>query len=276
MDTGASHTDATADLPRAGFWRRWFATLIDSILVMLPFQILAAVLFSVTAGMVQMDSGFFRVCSAAETIPQSLDPPPPHDSNYAGVCRISFFGATTGAILTVGRVTREGSTTRTVSQGYMLDKDGKPIHGTSIDGIVWLALLAYLVGAIWKTGRTLGARVARVRVIDTTEPGVPGVRLHKAIIRYLAMAIGFVPVFAVLISRTAVAGGADAMFNEDFFGWFTYAAGLGLLWTVALIFQVSMKKDPVYDRLAGTAVVREDYSVEQQDLANKTRLSRMP
>src|SRR5664279_2006524 len=119
MDTNASHLEATADLPRGGFWRRWAATLVDSIVVMFPFQILAAVLFAVTAGMVQMDSGFFSVCAGVKTIPEFLDPPPPRDSNFARVCRISFFGAPTGAILTVGRTTREGASTTTVSQGYM-------------------------------------------------------------------------------------------------------------------------------------------------------------
>ena len=70
---------------------------------------------------------------------------------------------------------------------------GKPIHGTSIDGIVALAFLAYLVGMVWKTGRTLGARIVRVRVVDTAEPDASGVPLRKAIIRYLAMVIGTVP-----------------------------------------------------------------------------------
>jgi hypothetical protein len=258
MDIGGSRIEATADLPRAGFWRRWLATLIDSVVVMFPFQILAAVLFAMTAGTVQMDSGFYRYCAAANTVQQSLDPPPPHDSNFARVCRISFFGAPTGAILTVGRVTRDGSATTTVSQGYMLDKDGTPIHGTSIDGIVGLALLIYLVGMIWKTGRTLGARIVAVRVIDAAAPGVSEVPIRKAIIRYLAMAIGFVPMFAVLIYQYAVnSGGADAVFTGNFFRWFTYAGVFGLLWVVALIFQIATKKDPVYDRLAGTAVVRD-------------------
>jgi hypothetical protein len=79
----------------------------------------------------------------------------------------------------------------------MLDKNGTPINGTGIDWLVQLALLAYLVGMIWKTGRTLGTRVAGLRVIDTTQPGTSGVPIHKAVIRYLAMAIGFVPMLAV-------------------------------------------------------------------------------
>jgi uncharacterized RDD family membrane protein YckC len=144
----------------------------------------------------------------------------------------------------------------------MLDNDGKPIHGKSIDGIVGLAFLAYLVAMIWKTGRTLGDRVVGVRVVDVAAPSVSGVPIRKAIIRYLAMAIGAVPAFAVLIYHYAVsAGGADAIFTGSFFQWFMYAGAFGLLWIVVLSFQVASKKDPVYDRLAGTAVVI-DRSVE--------------
>lgn len=46
------------------------------------------------------------------------------------------------------------------------------------------------------------------------------------------------------------------MFTGDFFRWFMYAGLLGVLWVVVLIFQIATKKDPIYDRLAGTAVVR--------------------
>jgi uncharacterized RDD family membrane protein YckC len=257
MDTGASSTDATTELPRAGFWRRWLALVIDGIIVMFPFQVLAAMLFAMTAGMIQMDSGFFRSCVNGKTIPQALNPPPPHDSNFARVCRISFFGAPTGAILTVGRVTREGNTTTNVSQSYMLDKDGAPIKGTSIDWIFQLAFIAYLVGMIWKTGKTLGARFVGVRVIDAANPGTSGVPLGKTIARYLAMMIGAVPAFVVLIyQRIAVGGSADAMFTGDFFRWFAVAAVLGGLWVLVLIVQIARKRDPVYDRLAGTSVVR--------------------
>jgi hypothetical protein len=257
MDTGAPATAAMTDLPRAGFWRRWLATLIDSIIVMLPFQVLAAVLFAMTAGAIQMNSGFASICAPTKTISPSLDPPPPHDSNFARLCKTSFLGATTAATLTVGRTTREGSVTRTVSRAYMLDRDGNPIHGTSIDWAFWPAFLAYLTGMIWKSGKTLGARVAGVRVVDIAQPAAPGVALRKTIIRYLAMGIGAVPALAVLIyPRIAVGGDADAMFTAGFFEWYAYAAGFGALWVIFLVVQIAMKKDPVYDRLAGTAVLK--------------------
>jgi uncharacterized RDD family membrane protein YckC len=254
----ASIPGTKSDLPRAGFWRRWFAVLIDWIVVIFPFQVLAAILFAVTAGGVQMNNGFFRVCAPATTIPKDLDPPPPHDSNLANICRVSLFGATTGAILTVGRSTRVGTTTTNVTQSYMVDADGKPIRGTSIDWIGQLTFLAYLIAMVCKTGRTLGARVAKVRVVDAAQPGTPGVPLGKTIIRYLAMVIGAVPAFAVLIyQRVTVGGSADAMFTGSFFQWFMYAGVLGAIWVVVLVIQIARKTDPVYDRLAGTAVLRE-------------------
>jgi uncharacterized RDD family membrane protein YckC len=259
MTVDALLADTTADLPRAGFWRRWLATIIDTIVVMFLFQLLVAVLFALTAGAVQMDSGLFSICTAEKTLPQqALDPPPPHDSNFARTCRFSFFGARTGSTLTVGRITREGTTTTTVEQGYMLDKDGKPIRGTSIDGIAELALLGYLIAMIWKTGRTLGARVLRVRVVDIAAPTTSGIPLHKVIARYLAMTIGSLPLFVVLLYQSAAAGGdADAMFIAGHFKWFTYTGVLAALWGLLLIFQTAAKTDPVYDRLAGTAVLKE-------------------
>jgi uncharacterized RDD family membrane protein YckC len=257
MDTGAPPLDAALDLPRGGFWRRWLATLIDCFVVMIPFQILAVVLFSLTAGTVQMDSGLYSFCAPTEKIPELLDPAPPHDSNFARVCRFSFFGVPNGATLTVGHTTREGSTTTTVSQGYMLDKDGTPINGTAIDGLVELALFAYLVCMIWKTGRTVGGRILGLRVIDTTQPDTTQVPIHKAVIRYLAMAIGFVPMFAALTYQYAVTNhSADAMFTGNFSRWFMCAGAFEVLWGIVLIMQIAMKKDPFYDRLAGTAVVR--------------------
>jgi uncharacterized RDD family membrane protein YckC len=249
--------DATTGLPRAGFWRRILSIIIDFIIVMLPFQILAAVLFALTAGMVQMNGGLtLTTCENGTEIPGSLDPPPPHDSNFTRVCRTSLFGATTGAVLTVGRVTRKGATTTTVNQSYALDKNGTPIRATSIDSIVDLVLLAYLVGMVWKSGRTLGARVVGVRVVDAEYPDTPGVPLRKAIIRYLAMFVGALPACALWVYRYVVAkGSADAMFTADAFRWFTITAIVGALWTIVLIIQIVSKRDPVYDRLAGTAVL---------------------
>jgi hypothetical protein len=72
------------------------------------------------------------------------------------------------------------------------------------------------------------------------------------------MIIGFVPALALFSYQRAMSdGSADAMFTDRFFRWFIYADIVALIWSVLLIIQVARKKDPVYDRLAGTAVVRD-------------------
>ena len=63
MNIDASPPDLATSVPRGGFWRRWLATVIDCLLVILPFQILAAVLFNLTAGMIQMDGGIYSFCA---------------------------------------------------------------------------------------------------------------------------------------------------------------------------------------------------------------------
>jgi uncharacterized RDD family membrane protein YckC len=258
MTTDALPIDTTTNPRRAGFWRRWLALLIDWIIVVLPFQVLAAILFVMTAGGIQMNDGFFRYCTPATTVPQALNPPPPHDSNFAGICHVSFFGATTGLTLTVGRTTREGNRTTTVSQNYMLDRDEKPINGTSIDWIVVLVFLGYVFVMISKTGRTVGARAIKTRVVDVSAPGAPGVSPGKIVIRFLVMIAGAMPMFAVVIHQLVAKGGnADAMFTADFFQWFIYAGLIAALWTIVLTVQIAGKRDPYYDRLAGTAVLRD-------------------
>ena len=140
----------------------------------------------------------------------------------------------------------------------MLDKEGTPINGHSIDWIAQLGMLVYLVAMISKTGKTLGARAVGVKVVDTANPGSSGIPLSRAILRYLAMFIGAVPAFALLGYQYSVTGGgADAMFTAGFFQWFTVAALIGTAWTILLIIQIARKTDPVYDRLARTAVLRD-------------------
>ncbi|MBU6462174.1 MAG: RDD family protein [Bradyrhizobium sp.] len=259
MDAVASppSLDVTTEPHRGGFWRRWLSAVIDIIIVTLPFSALAAILFSMTAGMVQMDSGLFSTCTLSKAVPAvALDPPPPHDSNFSRICHVWFFTAKTGGVLTVGRATRDGNVTTTVTQSYMIDRNDKPIHGYAIDWIASLALLAYLVVMIWKSGRSLGDRVVKLKVIDTTNPAARGVPLGKAFLRYPAMMIGFVPAFALLIWRIMVGGSADAMFTPDTFKWMAVTFSLAGVWIIVLIVQIARKRDPYYDRLAGTAVIR--------------------
>jgi hypothetical protein len=252
----------TTDKPpvdvRAGFWRRLFSILIDLVVVVVPFQIVVAVLFAATSGHVQMTSGIaFQTCSKPTGQYGTLVPPPPPGSNFAQDCSVYFFGAQTARVLVVGRVTQDGATRNVVSRGYSLDRDGHPVDAVSVDWIAMLTLLVYWLLMETGTGATLGQRVTRSRVIDVLAPHARGVSLRKIFVRYLMMGAAATPMLAVLIVY-AVRFGPDivAMAQGDFFTWFLVAGMLTLVWVCYVFVQVGRRRDPIYDRVAGTAVVR--------------------
>src|SRR5262245_30361117 len=156
---------------RAGFWRRLFAFAIDIAVVSLPFQVIVAILFEATSGWIQLSGGItFTTCVDSREVPEGLVPSPPAGSNFARECRVFFFGGETVRHLQVGRITKEGSTWKAVYRGYMLDRDGHPINGVSIDWLVIAVFVAYLFAMETRTGATLGDRWTRIRVVDVLAP----------------------------------------------------------------------------------------------------------
>jgi uncharacterized RDD family membrane protein YckC len=244
--------------PRAGFWRRSLAFMIDVIIVSLPFQIIGAILFFATSGWVQQSGGVtYTSCAIIKMVPDRLVPPPPAGSNFARQCSVYFFGAETARRLQVGRVTKEGITTKTVSRGYMLDRDGQPINGVSINWMVMMVFIAYLLAMETRTSATLGNLAVRIRVIETAEPDYLGVPFRKVIIRYLVMLIGFVPLITVaLVYGVRYGEDLEAIADSNFFTWLRIAGIAAVGWGIFLTVQVARKRDPLYDRIAGTAVVR--------------------
>jgi uncharacterized RDD family membrane protein YckC len=244
--------------PRAGFWRRFLAFVIDVIIVSLPFQVIGAILFVATSGWIQQSGGVtYTICAFIKTAPDGLAPPPPAGSNFARQCSVYFFGAETARRLQVGRVTKEGTTTKTVWRGYMLARNGHPIDGVSINWIVMVVFIAYLLVMERRTGATLGNLTMRIRVIEAAEPDYLGVPLRKIIFRYLVMLIGFVPLITVaLVYGVRYGENLEAVADSDVFAWLQIAGIAGVGWGIFLTVPVVRKRDPLYDRIAGTAVVR--------------------
>jgi hypothetical protein len=255
---------------RAGFWRRFFAIFIDVIIVLLPFQVLVAVLFTATSGQVQMLGGIASEgCTKLTTLAWygRLVPPPPAGSNVAQDCGKYFFGAQTARYLVVARVTGSSTTGSGVSVGtvvsrtYLLDRDGHRVEGMTADWMVMLTLIVYWFLMEGLTGATLGQRVVRTRVVDVLAPQARRVPLSKIFIRYLMMAAGGAPVLAVCLLYAAWYGlDFVAMAQGDFFLWFAVAGTLTFAWMVYVFIYVGSKADPIYDRVAGTAVVRATLS----------------
>lgn len=250
-------SSTTESLRRAGFWRRFLSALLDVTIVGAPFQIVVAILFAATAGHVQVtNSGFVvKSCHGRAAIPAGLSPPPPHDANFATDCVYSFFGAPTGRTLFVGRTEKQGTVTKTVFRTYMVDAAGEPVQGVSVDIYVLLALLAYLIGLTTTQGRTLGDRMVRIRAIDVAHPLATGVPWRKAALRYAAMTTGYLPVLALLLAVAVTGDVEDMVIGPMAYG---LIAGLiiSAIWVLTLIVQIARKRDPFYDRWAGTAVIR--------------------
>ena len=242
---------------RAGFWRRLLALLIDFIIISLPFQVAVAILFAATSGRIQQTFGlYYANCSMLQTLPGGLAPQPPAGWNFARECNVYLFGGQTAKTLRVGRATEEGATTKTVGRDYMLDRDGRPIDGLSADWIVIIAFVGYLLAMETRVGTSLGDRAMRIRVVDATVPTTPGVPLRKIVTRYLAVLVGFLPMWAVAL---AYLGGYGADLEEipaSFFTWLWITGAAAFGWIVFLSVQIIRKRDPLYDRIAGTAVVR--------------------
>lgn len=242
---------------RAGFWRRFLSAFIDLILVFLPFQALAAILFAVTAGSIQFSDGVtYTICKPVMQLPENLNPAPPANANSATDCQVFAFGAETARLLTVSRVTKDGHTTRVVYQEYMLDKAGNAVNGYSLRLPALLALIAYLVWAKSR-GRTLGDRATKSAVVNADADFSHPVEIKKIAVRYIVMAAFIVPLVLVQIyfgitSKMSV----DRLVESGFLGWLAIACTPFFLFCCVSIYQVARKRDPLYDRIAKTAVVR--------------------
>ena len=197
-------------------------------------------------------------------LPGDLEPPPPSDANFAVDCRYSLLGlADTGRVLTVGKIStvNQGYSSATTSIGrtYGLGADGLRRGVVSLDGLVLLFFLIYLILLQSRYGATAGMALLKIRVISAESPRSVGVPPLKALIRLVVLFVGFIPVLAYLIWRF-LPREADL---QQFLGYPSRSApilltaalllsGAFYLW---ILIDVIRRRDPVYDRIARTAVV---------------------
>jgi uncharacterized RDD family membrane protein YckC len=262
-------------IARAGFWRRLGALIVDLLVVTLPLQALVIVLFAQTNGVVQGTFGIvLKSCQPLAELPIGLDPPPPEGFNSIVDCRTSFFGLDMARVLVVSKVTQDGAVTTSIFQSYAIGADGHPTEAYSTDWIAILLFFAYLISMEHRSGATLGKRMLGIRTFDTagkltlgfrtfdaaflSRAGIP---LRKAVLRQLAIVIGSGPLIAGGIVAVAVMsfGGVDpaAIFSSGVYvPYMILAAAINVVWFVWIAVSVSRKRDPIYDRLVGTAVLR--------------------
>jgi hypothetical protein len=194
---------------------------------------------------------------SVDKLPTNLNPPPPAGANLAFICRSSFFVWETARWLTVARMTPEGVMTNTISRSYPLDRLNKPIHAYNIQWVAYLLLFIYLVALEHRLGATVGKELLGLRVTDARDMDQRGIPLGKAIARNLLLWIGLYPMILVLLAALLRTGGnVDSLTSGGFFLWFMASGLLGIAIFVWIVVAVACKRDPVYDALSRTAVVR--------------------
>ncbi len=123
--------------PRARLLRRLAAFLLDCLIIGIPFQAIAIVLYLGTNGAVYMSSGVLSSndCNQMAAVPANLEPAPAPNSNFALLCIHSLFGLEHGRTMSVGVSERNRWDPTTVKQ-YSIAPDGQVRDGWDIE---WLA-----------------------------------------------------------------------------------------------------------------------------------------
>jgi uncharacterized RDD family membrane protein YckC len=239
--------------PRAGFWRRASALLLDGLIIgtvmAVPLQIIVSVLYQSTNGRIQSNSGAVYTLCSPVSIPGGLNPEPMKNATGVTECRAYFLAWETARTLTVFREVGSANVQKTewigpfqfwkttssgVLQSYTLGPDGHQVAAVSYDWIVWILGLAYLVIAEWWFGQTLGKRALGLVVRATPLSTTNGIPLHRALIRQLAPYLGLLPLW--------------------FWPLHIAAALFAAAWIGLIALEAARKRDPIHDSLAGTHV----------------------
>nr|WP_292773878.1 RDD family protein [Mesorhizobium sp.] len=249
-------------LLRAGFWRRLAAFVIDAACVLLPLQILVAVLFALTGGYIQSNFGVTRTnCTSLSALPAGLQTQITNPTHVQD-CRTSLLGFDTSRVLVVSRVESGEVSTTTVSESFWLDAEGQLAvqAGYNVTWGALLALLAYFVVLEAIYGRTIGKTAMRIRAIRVASPEPRGVGWGRALARRFAWQIGGIPFILTQIPIVMAGNNLEAIASILNSPAYSVAAIVSAIimaaWLAWLAISMARKRDPVYDRIAGTAVVR--------------------
>ena len=134
--------------------------------------------------------------------------------------------------------------------------------------MVWLGLSAniaifvYLVVMETWRGATIGKWLTGIRTVDPSNPGRRGLPFAKALQREFTKVGGFIPTLIIIpMNFGAMMSIAEAPAAAGgFAAWFVplqlVAQFLPLVWLAWIGVSLVNNRDPVYDRVAGTTVVR--------------------
>lgn len=262
---------------RAGFWRRFAATVLDTLIVLVPLQCLVVAGFALTDGVVQGGMvSTLTVCEPYNVPPAllaKLRPAPPEGSDSARHCSGSLFGFPTFAQLVVGKASRETTESGAIIEreqwvSYPMNARGQFIDAYRMD---IPADIAFVVAILWQwaaRGRTLGGRLLRLRIAWRAPDGSvvgpdlgEGIGWWAAIKRLLfswLVGFAFVPglllVFGLYFLLSTL--GQPGLAKIALFALIPIGIGQ-LVFLLMILTDIVQRRDPIYDRWAGTAAVVE-------------------
>jgi len=183
-DTGAAPS-------RAGFWRRFFALLIDVCLITLVLGMIGFLLFMPTAGAVRVSSMLInsQSCIPADVKTLStldLGLPANLQVTHAARCTRTLLGHVFDRILVVSEVSRSGAVTSTRGFQFPVDTEGRPMHAFYLDNLSAVLLPIFLIVTQWRFGRTLGQDLMDIRVRSLTGEPASLVQVLKRVLLLLS------------------------------------------------------------------------------------------
>ncbi|WP_082172929.1 RDD family protein [Methylobacterium platani] len=251
---------------RTGFWRRAVAFVIDGLIVCLALQCVAIIAFPLSNARVQASSGIERVfCRKLTAPPPGIAMPIDFEANFATDCRWSILGFDTAHTITVGRFTRDGNTTKTVSITVLANDQGVPIRGLSLNLLLGPLFVLF---RCWSDGQrgSPGRRLCGMRLlvaVDGEDISPPRAVLS---LRYLVFVLPGIPIwlldfYAGLYPSFALFGGPfiPIMIGSITFAW------MAAIWASLAIIR---RRDAFYDIAAGTVVRR---AAQQRPIRSDTR-----
>src|SRR6202163_1173982 len=249
-------TDSVESM-RGGFWRRALAVSIDLIAISAFLQVVALLLFPLTHGQVQFSGGplYGLNCQKLASVPEGVSIPPEFNANSVTDCQQSLLGLPTARALRVSRITRDGAVTKVAQIRQRLDADGKPTPGLPLDIFV-LPLLIALRFALDRIGGSMGRRICRLRLSNASDGQYPPPTTSLSR-RYAAQALPLAPAWIWSVYAALFPG--QELLGSTLYWLFWAGTGIPLL-IAALIAADSIirRRDALYDRFAGTRVLRLD------------------
>jgi len=247
---------------RGYFWRRFFALLIDSILISAIVTLAGILLYEPTGGRIRLEQTFFsvRTCVAPDTTkinPADLKLPADFRATGAGSCTSTFLGFVHDRRLFLEEVTKPNpATTYTRSMNYPLDQDGRlqiPIF--YLDSLTLIFLIGYILLAEWRFGATLGKALLKLRVRSLANSDGK-LTLGQAAKR-LARFSPYIPFAGAIIFVTVIWFSGGILLDNFRYLIPFYAVAVIMTLAIASNFVIAIRRGqrPWHDRWANTAVI---------------------